>query len=472
MTTKQEKISGKSYAVQHPLELSDFFELSPSQRNEILLSAIIKTHAWHYSRNPSYRLTVDAKGIGTSIDLNDFSRILRPTSHVFKSYVDILGTPFPENDPFGFVDWMAGNLSIDLPEDQIKSFKPRYPNLESFLTAIEIIFSNLGFVIGTSSGTSGKATIMVRDTIAAQSAIEAYKLAVYALWGTKDEHQIIFIMPARTRIVMAWVARLATDRLGMGEQSHFTIPYHATPDQVRIRSGRLFKPGFRGFIEQHIYHPFMAWMNDHRVKDMYVNRTITLLEKYSDERKPVLLFGGWVQLDEICEGLRERGYGTGGKKLVLNPKSMIGTGGGLKEMYPLTPRQIQDRLEDIIINPEGQTIHHRDVYGMAEANWAAAQCAHGNYHIPPWIFSVVLDSEDEIINEVDATGLLAFFDPIAGGQLFPSFFKTADRVRLVNNTIQQHPDLNCPCGYQTAYITEGSIIRQDRLDEAGCAAQL
>lgn len=56
---------------------------------------------------------------------------------------------------------------------------------------------------------------------AAQKVIEAYKLAVYRLCGTKDDHRIIFIMPERTRIVMAWIAHLATERLGMANQSHF-----------------------------------------------------------------------------------------------------------------------------------------------------------------------------------------------------------------------------------------------------------
>jgi len=68
--------------------------------------------------------------------------------------------------------------------------------------------------------------------------------------------------------------------------------------------------------------------------------------------------------------------------------------------------------------------------------------------------------------------LLAFFDPLAGGRLFPNFFKTADRVRLVNGGTWHDPQLDCPCGYQTTYISRDSIVRQDRLDEAGCAAQL
>jgi hypothetical protein len=205
---------------------------------------------------------------------------------------------------------------------------------------------------------------------------------------------------------------------------------------------------------------------------MYVQKTISLLEEYSASETAVLLFGGWVQLDDVYQGLKEKGFGVNGKQLTLNRESMIGTGGGIKEFHPYSPNQIRDRLATVLVGSDGLPIPHRDVYGMAEANWAAAQCEHGNYHIPPWVFSVVLDEIDEIITEADATGLLAFFDPFTGSQLFPSFFKTADQLRLVNNNLKHDPSLECPCGYQTSYITRDSIIRQDRLDEAGCAGQI
>jgi hypothetical protein len=452
--------------------LVNFFDMPMAQRQEMMLSAIFEAHKWHYSRNRAYRLAVEAKGIGESIGESELVRLLRPTAHVFKSYIDLLETPFPENHPLDFLKWLAGNLSTEIPDDRLLKFKSHYSSLEAFLRAIEHNFADLGFVIGTSSGTSGKSTIMVRDANGVELAIEAYKLAVYRLWGTKDAHEIIFIMPEQTRIVMAWLARLATERLGMGPQAHFAIPYPASPDHVRIRSGQLFKPGLRGIIEQRLLFPFMRRMNDTRVKETFVSRTINWLEALSGTEKAVLLFGGWVQLDAIYEGLRHQGYGENGKVLAFHPESMIGTGGGMKESYPFSPAEIRERLSTVLHTYEGEPLPYRDVYGMAEANWAAAQCEHGNYHLPPWIYAVILDEDDEIIPESDATGLLAFFDPFAGGQLFPNFFKTADRVRLVNGGKWHNPQLDCPCGYQTAYIHRNSIVRQDRLDEAGCAAQL
>lgn len=452
--------------------LIDFFDIPILQRHEIILGEIFETHRWHYPRNRAYRRAVESKGIGESVSESQLARLLRPTAHVFKSYIDLLETPFPESHPQEFLEWLADNLSKEIPHERLRDFKARYSNLEAFLRAIESNFGDMGFVIGTSSGTSGKSTIMVRDAEGVDLAIDAYKLAVYRLWGTKDAHEIVFIMPEETRIVMAWLARLATEHLGMGPQAHFGIPFPASPDNVRIRSGQLFKPGLRGVVEKRLLFPFMNKMNDTRVKEAYVNRTITWLEELSETGKAVLLFGGWIQLDAVYEGLCQRGYGENGKGLKLHPDSMIGTGGGVKELYPLSPSQIRERLSSVLHTFEGQPVIHRDVYGMAEANWAAAQCEYGNYHLPPWVYAVVLDENDEITPKSEASGLLAFFDPIAGGQLFPNFFKTADRVKLINGGMGYDPQLDCPCGYQTAYIARDSILRQDRLDEAGCAAQI
>ena len=114
----------------------------------------------------------------------------------------------------------------------------------------------------------------------------------------------------------------------------------------------------------------------------------------------------------------------------------------------------------------------RDCYGMAEGNWAAMQCRHGHYHIPPWIYAWTLDDDDCLQTEPDAVGLLAFFDPYGGGRLFPAFFKTTDQIRLIRGDEAGNGGLACPCGETGAYIAQDSIQRVDLLDEAGCAAQL
>jgi hypothetical protein len=160
------------------------------------------------------------------------------------------------------------------------------------------------------------------------------------------------------------------------------------------------------------------------------------------------------------------------KSFRLAPGSLVGTGGGLKELYPYTPAQIRHDLASVIALSDGQPVPVRDTYGMAEGNWAAMQCQEGNYHVPPWVYAITLDEDDRPQEGPDNTGFLAFFDPYGGGSLFPAFFRTADEMRLINGTGARGPDCACPCGENGTYIAANSIQRMDLLDEAGCAAQV
>ena len=456
----------------HSKTFQDFYAMTPQQRFNNLFSAIKNTHNYHYQNNFAYRTSVNAKGVGKQISEQDLVRILRPTSQVFKSYIDILGTSFPQDKPKEFLEWLQANISIQLPQIPNSQLKSHYRTLEEFLSFLERNYYDLGVEIGTSSGTTGRATIMVHHKLSADKAAEAYQLSVYSLWGTFNQHQFIFVMPSETRIVMARIARTATARLGLGTRAHFTIPFSATPDQVRIRSGRLFEPGFKGKIEQRILHPFMVWMNENYVKSKYVNLTIDQLEKHAKSKENILLFGGFIQLHHIYQGLVERGYTSNQTKLSFGNESIIGTGGGMKEQYPFTTLQIIQDLQSILQLENGQQIPHRDVYGMAEANWAAGQCKKGNYHIPPWVLTAIVNEEDQIVESSSATGLLAFYDPLTDMGLYPHFYKTADRVTLVNGWKNTQEANRCPCGHSTAYLLKDSISRQDRLDEAGCAGQI
>ena len=453
---------------------SDFWSISPVERGPILRQAIAETHAWHFERNPAYRRLVGSRGVGPQLDGNDLARILRPTAQTFKSYISAMGTPFPQMQPAAFVEWLADQLSVPLPRERFGQFKPRYSTLEKLLLDFETIFSDLGFEVTTSSGTSGRATIMVRDRDTVDLAVDCFVQTTLAIWGVGREHNAIFLMPRETRIAMARTARFGTERLGMtGEgRVHFTIPFSADPDRVRIRTGRTYRPGWRGALEKRVEHPISRWMDERVVHPRAFAQTITLLKQAEQSGAPTLLFGSLVQLHTLSHKLREQGYGSNGHRLRLPAGSLVGTGGGLKQQYPRTPAQIRQDIEAVLCLESGEPVTIRDVMGMAEANWAAPQCPVGNYHLPPWLYAVVLDDDDVILTGADTTGMLAFFDPYGGGRLFPSFFKTTDQVRLVNGGGCYDPASRCPCGHDTPYLVEGSIHRVDLIEEAGCAGQL
>ena len=130
----------------------------------------------------------------------------------------------------------------------------------------------------------------------------------------------------------------------------------------------------------------------------------------------------------------------------------------MKEAHAKGPAEMREDLRSAFRLADGGPVPVRDVYGMAEANWAAMQCSHGNYHVPPWVHAVTLDDDEAFQTEARTTGLLAFFDPYGGGELFPAFFRTADRVTLVRET--------CPCGEPGSYLEEASIRRVDPSGDA------
>jgi hypothetical protein len=450
-------------------ELKNFWNAAPETRQATLLQAIAGTHAWHYPRNAAYRQTVSARGVGATVDLDGGSgcellpRLLRPTAQTFKSYIDVLGTPFPQERPQAFLEWLAFHLSVDLPRGHLARFRPRYASLEALLRDVETIYDGFGFEISTSSGTSGRATILVRDREAVESTVESFYLSFQRYLGIDAVERAVFIMPRETRIAMARMAAFSVKRLGLPEDRiHFAIPFPADPDRVRIRSGRTFRLGWPGKVERHFWHPFMNWMQEHYVTPRAVKATVELLDLAEARGEHLLLFGGWVQLHAASRQLQAEG-----RTVHLAPGSLLGTGGGLKELYPFTPAQIREELATTIRLADGRPAPIRDVYGMAEGNWAAMQCAAGHYHPPPWVLARTLDEDDHLQEAEDSTGLLAFYDPLGGGRLFPAFFKTADRVHLMLGQEQ-----GCPCGEPGVYIVKESIQRVDLLDEAGCAAQV
>jgi len=439
------------------MPLEQFFNMPASQRNVALLDAIYAAHAYHFERNAAYRQTVRGRGVGPQAGAAELPRLLRPAALTFKGYAETLG-PFPQDAPAGFLAWLSDQLSIPLPRERWPQLRRRYNSLEGLLSAVERTYADLGLEIVTSTGTSGRASMVVRNAATIELAVESFFTAIRRVWGIGRGMTLVFVMPRDTRVAMARTARFGTRQLDWAADSaiYYTMPFSATPDQIRIRAGRTFRPGLQGQIERRILHPFTVWANERLAAPRYMGVTRARLAECQRAGRPTLLLGGLVQLHAFA----------GGEPIPLPAGSRVATGGGMKEQYPFTPAQIRADLRAAF----GQ-VPVSDVYGMAEANWAAFECEQGNYHIPPWVYAVVTDENDRIVAGPEATGLLAFFDPVGGGDLIPPFFQTADRVRLVNGGGEYEPALACPCGYDSAYI-RGGIQRVDLMEEAGCAAQV
>ena len=437
--------------------------MDPAARDEALLEQIAASHAFHYERNTAYRNTVAARGVDRSIQPGEMARLLRDASQTFTSYVDILGTPFPQDRPAAFADWLADQVSVDLHPDK-HHLRDRYRSLEGLLKALEREYSGPGLELVISGVASGRATIVPRDRKSAGLAADSFQQCFQRYLGVGAEHTAIFMMPKRTRVAMVRTARSGLQRIGLAPKNvQFATRLPVRPDHARVRAGLTYRPGPRGAVERYVSHPLITAIQDRLVTARAVESAIAKLIPASAHEDKVLLFGSLSQLHAVASFLLDSG-----RTITLAPGSLLvtdgllGTGRGARKAPGKTPWEMREDLRQAF-RFSGGPAPIRDVFSVAEANWAAVQCSHGNYHIPPWVHAVTVTDDEKFQKGPRCTGLLAFFDPHGGGELFPGFFRTADRVTLVRGGA-------CPCDEPGSYLEEGSIGPIDPSGDAGCPA--
>jgi hypothetical protein len=435
--------------------LADFWSMDETEREDLLLRGIAAAHTYHFEHNTAYRNTVAPRGVGPWVPPDEMSRLLRTTSQAFKSYIDILGTSFPQDRPTEFIDWLAEQVSVDMRAGS-RRLHSRYRSLEGLLKAVDHAYAGLGLKMLTSSGTSGRMTIIPRDRRSTDLAAESFSLSFQRYLGVTADFTAIFMTPKRTRVAVPHMARSGVRAVGLSPrkiQSAARLP--AGPGQVRIRTGRTYRPGWRGAVERHIWHPLMATLQSRLVDAQAVESAVSRLIPAGAHGEKVLLFGSLPQLHKIASFLLD-----GGRTLTLAPGSLLATWGGVKEASTKSAAEMRQDLGNAFKLATGEAAPVRDTYGMAEANWAAMQCARGSYHLPPWLYAVTLDDQEALQKGPRSTGMLAFFDPYGGGDLFPAFFRTADRVTLVRGPL-------CPCGEPGDYLEEAAVQRLGLRSDTG-----
>ena len=358
-------------------DLDGFWSLADSEREERLLRGIIQTHAYHFERNSAYRNTVAARGVGPWTHAAELPRLLRATSQAFKSYADVLGTSFPQDEPDGFVGWLAEQLSVDWRVGA-RPLGPRYPSLEDLLKAVERTGNGAGLTMLTSSGESGRVAVIPHDPVSTYLAAESFALSFQRYLGLRAQDTAIFMMPKRTRTAVARMTRLGVQRLGLARGGmRFTIPIAASPDQARLRIGRTYRSGWRGGVERMIYHPLAAFFQERVLEAHAVESAISRIIPAAARGDRVFLLGSPTQLQSMASLLLD-----GRRTLTLAPGSVLVTTGGTRGMRATSPLEMREQLQSTFRLTDGSPVPVRDVYGLAEANWAAMQCSQGKLSHP------------------------------------------------------------------------------------------
>lgn len=428
--------------------------MDESAREESLLQNVAECHAYHYERNTAYRATVAARGVDPRITPGEMPRLLRTTSQAFRSYIDVLGTPFPQDRPGPFAEWFAEQMSLDTPAG-LERFDSDFRSLAALLRALEHTYGGLDLQVLTSTGACGRTALVPRDKASRHLALESLSLSLRRYLGVKADHTAIIMTPKHTRLATASLLRDALRRAGVApERMLFTFSLPASPDQLRVRAGRSYRSGWRGAVERYLSSPALAVVQSRMVDPRARETAMARLIPAGAHGRPAVLLGSPSQLHGLARLVLDTG-----RPLILTPGSLLATLGRPIDTGAATPAEMRADLQKAFRLSTGEPAPVHDIYALAEANWAAMQCAHGNYHIPPWVYAVTMDDQDRFQQRPRSAGPLAFFDPLGGGGLFPAFFRTSDEVTLVKGSV-------CPCGESGSYLEDGSIRSLDQPGDA------
>lgn len=315
---------------------------------------------------------------------------------------------------------------------------------------LEVLEAETSLNVMTSSGTSGKISIVPRsrdedkfmpDTFAAGYlpyrdepglrdiyAREVYFVSPFALEGRHSTGRIIQNMAeygahGDNRHMVTVGGKLSTDLLWM--------------------TGRMRKAQADGKVDQ--LKQTKAWQRlSGRMTELEKNKAKVYDEFYKDvivrlKDKTVVLTTGLNYYFEMVRCAEKYGL-----EIRFAEDSMLIVAGGLKGSV-LSAEQI-DKVY--------KTIPHKfmEVYGCSELiTGLCRKCAKGHYHPPPWIVSFVLDPETgaPYPRQGTRTGRFAGFDLLA--ETYWGGFITGDKVTV-------NYDGGCGCGRNGSYLY-GDVVR-------------
>lgn len=316
-------------------------------------------------------------------------------------------------------------------------------SLDDWLTVVE---TQTPVRVISSSGTSGKISLLPRSTVEEPCFVAEYGLAYSAYPGEpgledpygSDVYHISFT--ARQGRVAGCRSADARVRVGFGgDEDHMLTMGGELSTDVLWMTGRLKKAQADGMVEA--LRGTKAWSRlSGKIEALEAQRAQTHDAFYHRllvdlKGKTVVGAAGLIFYAAILDYARQHGL-----EIAFAPNSCLMTAGGLKGQAGLTEAQIEEIRA--AFPPFGE------FYGCSELMALARKCPEGHFHMPPSVVNFVLDPDTGAPKprEGSQTGRYAYFDLWA--QTYWGGVITGDEVTM-------NWEGGCGCGRVGAYMLGG-----------------
>ena len=434
---------------------SDRYELTSA--TQLRRAALCANHR-HYRRTiPLYRSIAQRERIGEDATFRQLSSLLLPDG-IFKSYPQSL---LDARDFAGMTAWLRTIFHREIPEVKADT-------VDDWIAALE----QAGVHAVFSSGTSGNLSFVPRDDYAWKLFREGplhYVMVQLARLGVVGR-----IKGAAARVAGQWLApetfQRIFERLGLDSFDGIFLNFKggnqgiqlvgqqlaqrvrkATflyPTEISATAIRTISRGAGNAVEKARAEAFLDLTV--RDKDRHYERLVAAARAAVRDQQRVLMFGAPYLVKELCDRLL-----ADGGPLALAPGSIVGYGGGWKSFNG--ERLSEPALRELIARATGvEAPFVVEAYSMTEIGALMMKCAHGRFHVPPHLETIVLDPALEPIEGDDVEGILGVMDPFATS--YPGFLVTGDAVHRTRQP--------CECGLSGDTIL--SVSRAAGAEIKGC----
>lgn len=418
----------------------EIFSLQQSQIDRIQLAGIRKRFSALTPLLPPLKKLAEQNHITAINEINELVPLLFPHT-AYKSYPMSL----IDNCRFSQLNaWLNDYTTHDLSNLDVSSCQ----TLDEWLDVIE---TKTAVRVITSSGTSGKISLIPRST-AENQYIPAYFSAVYSPYrnepGFADAYapHIYHVSPhvPKGRHISALATRNVVEYAYHGDGSHVFSPSGEMSTDLLWMTGRMRKAQTDGTVEQ--LKKTKAWQRlSDKVAELEAKKAGSLDDFYCNmltslRGKTVVLRMGLNYFLAMVEVAEKRGI-----KIDFATDSFITAAGGIKGTTPLTDAQMEKVRKAL-------PFEFNEIYACSELmSGLARKCSQGHYHAPPWLVSFVLDPATgaPYPRQGLQTGRYAGFDLWA--TTYWGGFITGDEVTI-------NWDGGCECGRIGPYLN-GKIMR-------------